>query len=87
MPESFLHNFCTGLEFVVNQIVSIPNSMLMMRYSDWALTKDQTLGVKIFTSSSSAKLNADSAFREKEDETFKPSVIIKRLHNRFGVLL
>ena len=63
----------------MNQIVSLPNSAMMMRYSEWTLNKDQTLGVKIFTSAKSA---SEAGFGEKEDDTFKPSIIVKRLHNR-----
>ena len=75
----------SGLKFVIDQIISIPNSVLMMRYSEWALSKDQTLGVRIFTASGAAKSAIDPGFGAKDDDTFKPSIVVKRLHNRWNV--
>jgi len=68
-----------GLEFVIDQICLVPNSHLVMRFSDWALTHDQILAVRIFTSRFDTAISAGSDI----DDAFKPSIVIKRLHNRY----
>ncbi|XP_070566294.1 transforming growth factor-beta receptor-associated protein 1-like isoform X2 [Ptychodera flava] len=60
-----------GLEFVVDFLASLSDHELVWRYVDWAIKKDELLGIKIFT---------DRPKNEVPSERLRPDDIIDYLH-------